>query len=241
MLTRLLDIQPSVFREIVLFTVSDSDFSAPLRDFISLSLVCRAAYHTLTENSAPLYFNIFSDIFDVFHPLNRLGTAVVQEYAKDELKRRFTALKILRRGDLDDPHLTEAFWIAYMMFKDSSQGQKNVKHLLATGIRDLLNSFLRQYLYRGSETNHGWPIPNEQNSLAVALLWLSTSLRTSISSLAVIDLLNIAKRNPYSGNQGTARRDRTTFATSCVRRVPGLFLFVFLIRFNSDGVIVSHL
>ncbi|KAG6876090.1 hypothetical protein C0993_005576 [Termitomyces sp. T159_Od127] len=177
MLTRLLNLEPSVFRKIALFTVCDSDFSAPLRDFVSISLVCRAAYRALTENSAPLYFDIFSEIFDVC-PLSGLGTAVVQEHAKDELKRRFAALKVLRRGDLDDPHLTEAFWVAYIMFEDSSKGKKNVKRLLAAGIHGLASTFLRQRLYRGSETNYGWPIPNEQNSLAVALLWLSSSLQT---------------------------------------------------------------
>ncbi|KAG6879779.1 hypothetical protein C0992_011824 [Termitomyces sp. T32_za158] len=91
MLTRLLNLEASVFRKIVLFTIFDSDFSAPLRDLASLSLVCRAAYLILTDNSAPLYFDIFSEIFDILRPLRRLGTAVVQEHAKDELKHRFTA------------------------------------------------------------------------------------------------------------------------------------------------------
>ncbi|KAG6910382.1 hypothetical protein DXG01_011097 [Tephrocybe rancida] len=178
MLSRLLHVEPGVFRKIALFTVFDSDFPTPLRDFLNLSLVCHASHEILTKNSAPLYCDIFAATFDILGPMSRLGTDAVSAHAQAELKRRFTALKVLRRGDLDDPNLTEAFWIAYVMFEDSDKGHKNVKHLLATGIHGLLNNFLRRRLYRGSETNNGWPIPNEQNSLAVALLWLSSSLRS---------------------------------------------------------------
>ncbi|KAG6864607.1 hypothetical protein C0991_008285 [Blastosporella zonata] len=166
MLARLLEAQPGVFCRIALFTIFDSEVPTPLVDFLNLFLVCHASYQALTYDCASLYFNVFAATFDILGPLSRLGKGAVEEHAEHELKRRFRALKVIRRGYLDDPDLTEAFWITYMMLEEADKGHKNVKQLFATGLYDLLNNFIRQRLYRGSETNSGWPIPNEQNSLA---------------------------------------------------------------------------
>ncbi|KAG6810524.1 hypothetical protein H0H92_011470 [Tricholoma furcatifolium] len=178
MLARLLQVDPTVFRRIALFTVADSGLPGQLRDFFSLSLICHASYRILREQSAPLFYDIFSTTFDVFGPTNRLKHAYVEEYAEYELKRRVNALNILRRGDINDPELTEAFWVAYTMFEDSDKGHKNVKHLLATDLNVFLSRYIRERLYRDCESNNGWPIPNEQNSLAIALFWFSSSLRS---------------------------------------------------------------
>ncbi|KAG6833397.1 hypothetical protein H0H87_007382 [Tephrocybe sp. NHM501043] len=145
MLARLPKVDLTLFRRIALFTVFDSDFPTPLRDFLNLSLVCRASWKALTEDSAPLYFDIFAATFDILGPMSRLGKKVVQEHAEHELKRRFAALRVLQKGDLHHPNLTEAFWVAYLMFEDSDKGHKNVKHLLATGLNGLLNSTAEFY------------------------------------------------------------------------------------------------
>ncbi|KAF5375347.1 hypothetical protein D9615_007938 [Tricholomella constricta] len=178
MLERLFDAAPEVLRRIALFTVFDAEISGPPRDFLNLTLVCRAAHRILSLNSAPLYADVFAQTFDIRGPICRLGERAVRENAKLELKRRFTALNIFRKGELDDFRLTDAFWTAYMMFEDADTGQKNTKHLLGSGLLVFLDKFLQKRLYRGSQTNNGWPIPNEQNSLAVALFWLSSSHRS---------------------------------------------------------------
>ncbi|KAG6820260.1 hypothetical protein H0H93_003268 [Arthromyces matolae] len=159
MLARLLDTNPSIIRRVALFTVLHADFLSPLSDFLSLSLVCRSSFQTLSKDSSQLYFDIFSATFDVLGPLSRLGKTTVVKNAKEELERRFNALKVLRRGELDDPDLTEALWIAYMMYEDSDKGHKNVKRILATGLNGLLNRYLRQRLYRGSEMHGPYPPP----------------------------------------------------------------------------------
>ncbi|KAG5640380.1 hypothetical protein DXG03_008879, partial [Asterophora parasitica] len=149
------------------FTVSNTDVPAgPPRDLLNLALVCHAAHKILSLNSAPLYADVFAQLFDIRGPIFRLGESTVRDNAKRELERRFKALKIFRKGDLDDPHLTDAFWTAYMMFEDADVGQENIKRLLGSDLLIFLHKFLRTRLYRGSETNNGWPIPNEQNSLA---------------------------------------------------------------------------
>ncbi|KAG5640293.1 hypothetical protein DXG03_009359, partial [Asterophora parasitica] len=149
------------------FTVSNTDVPAgPPRDLLNLALVCRTAHKILSLNSAPLYADVFAQLFDIRGPIFRLGESTVRDNAKLELQRRFIALNIFRQGDLDHPHLTDAFWIAYMMFEDADVGQENIKRLLGSDLLVFLNKFLLTRLYRGSETNNGWPIPNEQNSLA---------------------------------------------------------------------------
>ncbi|GLB44531.1 hypothetical protein LshimejAT787_1701580 [Lyophyllum shimeji] len=175
MLARLFNASPEILRRIALFTVFNAEHPGPPRDFLNLSLVCHASHRILTHDAAPLYVDIFAQTFDILGPLFKLGASTVQANAKVELQRRFSALRIFRGENFDDPNLTEAFWIAYMMFEDSDTGQKNTKQLMGARLHSFLDRFLRKRLYRGSETNNGWPIPSEQNSLAVALFWLSSS------------------------------------------------------------------
>jgi hypothetical protein len=174
MLAHLFDVSPEVFQKIALFAVLSTPRGPP-RDIYNLSLVCRASHRILSVSSAQLYTDTFSHNFDIQAPECRLGKAALQENAKMELQRRFTALKSFRRGDLDDPQLTEAFWIAYLMLEDSDPGLKNVQQLIGAGLGAFLDNFLRRRLYEGSAENSGWPLPNERNSLALALFWLSSS------------------------------------------------------------------
>lgn len=178
MLASLFDAAPEAFRNIALLAVLSTPLGPP-RELLSLSLLCHASHRILS--SAKLSADIFTQKFDVKWPLARLGTSTFQENSRLELQRRFSALKIFRRGHLNDPSLTEAFWIAYLMIEDSDTNQKNVKQLLWAGLLGFLDSFIRHRLYQGSDRNHGWPLPNEQNSLAVALFWLSSSQSQSPS------------------------------------------------------------
>jgi hypothetical protein len=105
-----------------------------------------------------------------------LGKSTFQDNAKIELKRRFVALDIIRKGRLDDASLPEAFWIAYLMLEQElTTRMKNVKQLLWAGLPLFLDSFLRTRLYEGSMKNSGWPLPNVNNSLAITLSWLLSS------------------------------------------------------------------
>ncbi|RDB17638.1 hypothetical protein Hypma_001087 [Hypsizygus marmoreus] len=180
MLASLFNASPEVFDRIVLFTIADTPLGPP-RALLSLSLICRASHRLLSRGSSKLHVSIFAQKFDVKAPLARLGLSVFQHNAPLELRRRFSALKVFRGGDVNDPSLTEAFWVAYQMFEDSDTSQKNFKQLLCAGLLQFLNVFLRECLYQGSEENHGWPLPNERNSLAVALFWLSSS-RASVNA-----------------------------------------------------------
>lgn len=174
MLAHLFDASPEILQKIAHFAILSTPRGPP-RDFYSLSLVCRASNRILSISSAQLYTDIFFHNFDPQLPKHRLSKSVFQENAKKELERRFTALKTFSRGNLDDPDLTEAFWIAYLMLEDSGASQKNFQQLIGAGLRVFLDRFLRNRLYDGSKENNGWPLPSEKNSLAIALFWLSSS------------------------------------------------------------------
>ncbi|PPQ95781.1 hypothetical protein CVT26_015921 [Gymnopilus dilepis] len=172
-----LDVPSEVLRKIALFAVLASPLGAP-KELRSLLLTCRAMSHHLSPpNAVRLYFVIFASKFDARGPLYRLGVDVVREHAALEMRRRFSAIQIFKRRQLDDPALTEALWIAYLMVEDSDTSQKNVKQLLSAGVPTFLDRYLRFNLKDGPTDSKGWPVLTEQLSLAIALSWTLASQR----------------------------------------------------------------
>ncbi|KAF9458703.1 hypothetical protein BDZ94DRAFT_75155 [Collybia nuda] len=179
MLAHLFDASPEILQKIAFFAILSTPRGPP-RDLYNLCLVCRASNRILSISNAQLYSDTFTHNFDHHAPKRRLGRQAFRENVKRELQRRFTTLKVFRRGNFDDPHLTEALWVAYLMLEDSGASQKNFQQLIGFGLRKFLDDFLRSRLYDGSQDNNGWPLPNEKNSLAIALFWLSSS-QSSVS------------------------------------------------------------
>lgn len=171
MLVSLLDAPPEVLQKIVLFAGRDTPLGPP-GELYCLLLTCRTLHCFLTLNSSKLYARIFAQKFDIKVPANRLGNAL-QDHANVELRRRFTALQCFRRGRVDDEFLPQAFWIAYFMMLENEG--LNSMQLRWAGLPTLVNRFLQRHLHEGSVQNNGWPVENETNSLAIALLWLLSS------------------------------------------------------------------
>jgi hypothetical protein len=174
MFASLFDAPPEILRRIALFVTLATPLGPP-RELCNLSQLCRSAHRILSQDSAEFYACILTQKFDSRVVVQRLGKSTLQDSAKVELQRRFAALDIFRKGRLDDPFLTEAFWIAYIMLEESSPSMKNVKQLLWADLPAFLDSFFQKRLYEGSTTNNGWPLPNVKNSLATALFWLLSS------------------------------------------------------------------
>lgn len=168
------DMALEVLQKILIHATATSPIGPP-KEWFNLVLTCRHFRDCLSCNSGKLFSTIFSQKFDIAAPVRRLGEAVVRNSAKLETQRRFDAMNIFRKRRLDDASLTEAFWIAFLMWKDSGRSQKNIKQLLNASLPSFLELFLRERLYLGTDTNNGWPLANERNSLAVALLWLTAS------------------------------------------------------------------
>lgn len=171
------DMAPEVLQKILIHATATSPIGPP-KEWFNLLLTCRHFRDCLSCNSGELFSTMFAQRFDIVAPVRRLGESVVRKSAKLEMRRRFDAMKIFRRRRLDDASLTEAFWIAFLMWEDSDMGQKNIKQLLNAGLPSFLDLFLRERLYLGADANNGWPVANERNSLAMALLWLTASPST---------------------------------------------------------------
>ncbi|KAF8644031.1 hypothetical protein AX16_008747 [Volvariella volvacea WC 439] len=175
----LLDAPPEIIQKIVLYA-TDATPVGPPQELGRFIQTCQTSRRTLTVDSSDLYTKILSQKFDVSPIVRRLGQAVVRANAREELQRRFTALKCFRQGErgLHDPFLKEHLWVAYFMLLDTDSAQKNVKQLLWAKLPDFIDAFLLNKLRDGSDTNSSWPLNNEVNSLAVAIKWLLSSCST---------------------------------------------------------------
>ncbi|KAJ6554483.1 hypothetical protein B0H19DRAFT_1377351 [Mycena capillaripes] len=211
----LLSASPEVLRDIVLHAVGTL---GPPREWYSLVLCCQTFRRQLDTPAihALLFAKKFHVPADVYH--------LLPAQAKTEMQRRFSALKFLKRGSPclgDLASLTDALWIAYVMLRAEEPRRMNVDQLLWAGLPDLLLLFLQQRLTDGAENNHGWPLCNETNSLAMALTWLlSSESSVRAESTATRDLVMdrirpyvlAAFRYPLSSPQGACFGSISTLA-----------------------------
>lgn len=167
----ILDAPLEVLQKIVQYASLASPLGPPT-ELASLLLTCRSLHIMIYPNCGDFYLNIFAQKFDINGPISRLGYGTVRDHAQLELHRRFSALKLFKEEHVDHPELTEALWIAYVMLSDC---EDNSRQLLWAGLPSFLGVFIRKHLYRGADSNHGWPILNPRNSLALALSWLLCS------------------------------------------------------------------
>uniref|UniRef100_A0A8H8CF89 F-box domain-containing protein n=1 Tax=Psilocybe cubensis TaxID=181762 RepID=A0A8H8CF89_PSICU len=168
---------PEVFHKIVFFATLASPLGPP-KELLNCMLVCRIFWERLLpKNASQLYFLIFAQKFDARGPIYRLTKDVIHEHAPLEMRRRFEAIHIFKNRMFDHPGLTEALWIAYLMVEDSDTSQKNIKQLLRVGTLTFLDSYLRSRLKDDAGDNLGWPIVDENVSLAIALAWTLASPR----------------------------------------------------------------
>ncbi|CAA7262022.1 unnamed protein product [Cyclocybe aegerita] len=170
------DMPQELLQKIALYATLGSPLGPP-KELYNLLLTCRLFRDTLSpKNASELYAFIFAQKFDARAPSLRLGAASVREQAPFEMRRRFEFIRIFRQRNIHHPDLTQALWTAYTMVEDSDTSQKNMKQLLRAGMVDFLDLYLRERLYEGAkESNDGWPVLNEQNSLAIALSWTLSS------------------------------------------------------------------
>ena len=172
----ILDVPQEILQKIALCSILECPLGRPPTELYNCLLTCRAFHNALSPaNAGELYFFIFSQQFDVRGPVYRLREAVVREHAPHEIRRRFHAIQVFRSRALYHPDLTEALWIAYLMVEDSDTSQKNIKQLLRAQLPSFLDYFLAERLYEGADSNDGWAVITEQNSLAIALSWALAS------------------------------------------------------------------
>ncbi|TFK71192.1 hypothetical protein BDN72DRAFT_765393 [Pluteus cervinus] len=176
----MLNAPPEILQNIFFFAVSDT-LVGPPKDLPNFHLICKASLSALTGDSdhdttpSVFYANLFAQKFDIRTPIRRLGRTEVTSNAREELRRRFIALRCFQRNQWDECPLTDALWIAYLMLRDSDSSQKNVKQILWAGVPNFIDNFVRRTLKGG-----GWPVHDEAISLSLAIMWLLSSCASVI-------------------------------------------------------------
>ncbi|KAJ6463539.1 hypothetical protein C8R45DRAFT_522616 [Mycena sanguinolenta] len=193
MTVSLLSASPEVLRDIVRYAAGQT--LGPPQEWYSLVLCCRAFHRQLDTPAmhALLFAQMFHVPADVSHHL-------LPAHAKTEMRSRFSALKFFKRGEQcfdDHASFTDALGVAYLMLRADEHHQMNVDQLLWAGLPHLLLVFFEQRLNDGAEKNHGWPLANDTNSLAIALMWLlSSESSVRAESLATRDMV-MERIRPY--------------------------------------------
>jgi hypothetical protein len=169
----LLTSPPEIIQNILLLTGSDNPIGPP-RELLALLLTCHALYSILSfHHCTALYATIFAQRFDSV-ALQRRHVFSAED-AKHELRRRFYALQCFRRMQTDSPSVKEALIIALFMITEDDG--LNSSQLAWARFPQYINTFLRRNVFVGAEHNHGWPLENILNALAINVAWFSTSLR----------------------------------------------------------------
>ncbi|KAL7285040.1 hypothetical protein ACG7TL_000131 [Trametes sanguinea] len=149
------------------------DLFAPPSDLLALLCTCRFLNHVLHSDRKALLARIYRRKFDTRAARRRLGSNTINNAAYAfQLIKQTAALKRLRTGDLDSPHLTGDLWTAFLMFMENDG--RNYAHLVEYAhIEALLDRFMEERLWTGREHNLGWPLESTPGSLVVWMLWFT--------------------------------------------------------------------
>lgn len=170
----LLTTPSEILEHVILLAVRDAPHGPPsvLR---SLRLSCRTLNEALSvEHNPHLYLMLFLHSFDISSPNRHLPSSRLSVLAlEQELKMRHIALQCIRRRDFNHPDLAVILATVYIMFlEDDGRNQGQVVWADLVGFLELL---LHKRITQDTAGENAWPLENEVNSLAVALLWFITS------------------------------------------------------------------
>ena len=171
MLPSLLFLQDAM-EECIIHTLDDELPTSPTCSLLPLMLTCRLFYNLLhPRTNSRLYRRIFARKFDIAALTRRLPPSSLEACRFfPELKRRFRALRCIRRGDVHHPHLQSALAVAYIMVLEHDT--LNHRHLVDARLPTLLDRYIVERLHPG---HNAWPVEDACNALAVALFWHMTS------------------------------------------------------------------
>ncbi|KAI6118174.1 hypothetical protein F5141DRAFT_1096694 [Pisolithus sp. B1] len=200
-----------VLEHVAYFAATESPVGPPL-NLPPLLRTCRNIYQRLSfKNNPLLYARIFTSKFDSRAPFRRLGSSISSPRTlADELRKRSTYLKLIRAGvgarvqhqstehDEFPGRLREILWLAYLMMLENDG--KNEQQLRAYAN---MEAWLIDYWFDGMGASLAsyrisqdqWPLEDENNSLAMWLLWFlvrpDSLPRTSTSCRAITSTLKL--------------------------------------------------
>ncbi|KAL4068843.1 hypothetical protein V8B97DRAFT_754883 [Scleroderma yunnanense] len=146
---------------------------SPIAALLPLQLTCKYVHKALSiHTNSHFYASLFTDRFDVSAASRRFGSQAGNSSALvSELMIYSCAIQDIRCGNIHARGVLDAFWIAFKMLTEDDG--KNRRALEAAGLPDFVDRFVRERLYE--RDINGWPAESDINSLALWLLWLTSS------------------------------------------------------------------
>ena len=155
------------------------DPTSPPSALLPLLLASKHFYDALSfRSNKHLYACMFRLSFDESAPTRRLGHLDASALCH-QLRANYSALRSIRRRDTHADNILVTFWTCFSMLLENDG--KNRCQLDAAGLPDFIDAFVRERLYDNSID--GWPAENEINSIALWLLWLTTTEGAFLFSL----------------------------------------------------------
>lgn len=147
------------------------DPTSPPSACLPLLLTSKHFYNALSFTSNNhLYACMFRRSFDQSAPARRLGHLAAPGLST-QLRANYDAIKCVRHRNIRADNLLQTFWTCFSMLLENDG--RNRCQLDAAGLPDFVDGFVRERLYENSID--GWPAENELNSLALWLLWLTST------------------------------------------------------------------
>lgn len=172
---------PLVILENIAHETTLIDPFGPPSTLIPLLLTCRHIHNALSFKSCShLYARIFRSRFDYRAASRRFGIrATYSPTLAKQLKKYCITLKRFRRGDINSDTLQDDFYLAFFMMSENDG--RNYVQLQWAGLPAFVDRFVRQRLWDDRESSNGWPAENRINSLALWLLYFTTTKGPSLS------------------------------------------------------------
>lgn len=199
-----------IFENIVLELISDDGPIIPLLQS------CKQINNILAfPRNTHLYSRIFRYRFNSAASARRLGARTHHSrHLTHQLAWYSKALKCIRRADIYDNGVLDAFWASFALMSENDG--KN-RHLLeAAGLPDFVDEFVRKRLYEDSANTNGWPNESPINCLALWLLWF-TSTEGMSSYLSSTPFSQYTLRASQSRVYRPTQRDNQTCPPFCHR------------------------
>jgi hypothetical protein len=173
------DLPAEILEEIILVIIAHSPLGLPL-ELAALLLTSRAIYTKLSPHNFPhLHSRVFMSKFDPPCALLSLGSVdginlPSSHDLTQELRARFSALKLFTTGRLDDPEFSDALMTAFIMtLEDAGRNAAQLRH---SGLPRLLREYICTRLRDDALTStHGWPAQSHINSVILYLFWALSS------------------------------------------------------------------
>ncbi|CCM01456.1 uncharacterized protein FIBRA_03509 [Fibroporia radiculosa] len=158
---------------------------------VPLLLTCKSVHSVLSFHSAHhLYARIFRARFDTRAAFRRMGPRAMRSHnLAIQLKRVSRMLARVRRGDLDDPHIEQDLWTAFIMCTENDG--KNSIQLDWANVDDFVLRFISTKLWEDRIHSNGWPAESSVNALAIWVYWMRLDQGASPPTETVLALNQI--------------------------------------------------